>query len=151
MRCMSIKIDLCNPQSDRFGKQYCIEHHHCSDRGNFMGTQNASKVFRRSRRFDSFVFYLKCCTQAHAGGDLTAFTVERTASNSASKTVDVLMCGNGQWGGLGNNQYSNAQSTPVRAKNVSGLTECGFMHHYILHPSNQLSICVMQTVMLHRP
>lgn len=38
--------------------------------------------------------------------------------------VDVLTCGNGQWGGLGNALYSNAQSTPVRAKNVSGLLEC---------------------------
>jgi hypothetical protein len=44
--------------------------------------------------------------------------------DSSSKTIDVLMCGNGQWGGLGSNIYSNAQSIPLRAKNVSGLLEC---------------------------
>ena len=36
----------------------------------------------------------------------------------------VLMCGDGQWGGLGGNNYSTAQSTPLRARNVSGLAEC---------------------------
>ena len=34
------------------------------------------------------------------------------------------MCGDGQWGGLGGNNYSTAQSTPLRARNVSGLVEC---------------------------
>ncbi|KAF9009392.1 regulator of chromosome condensation 1/beta-lactamase-inhibitor protein II [Cyathus striatus] len=61
------------------------------------------------------------CTNVTAGGDLTSFTVEhKTGSFNA---VDVLMCGNGQYGGLGNNTYSNAQSTPVRVKNVSGLMQ----------------------------
>lgn len=57
------------------------------------------------------------------GGDLTAFVVERV-DESSSRTIDLLMCGNGQWGGLGSNTYSNAQSVPLRAKNVSGLQEC---------------------------
>ena len=34
------------------------------------------------------------------------------------------MCGNGRWGGLGNNIYSSAQGSPLRAKSVSGLLEC---------------------------
>lgn len=62
------------------------------------------------------------CLCITAGGDLTAFVVERV-DESSSRTIDLLMCGNGQWGGLGSNTYSNAQSVPLRAKNVSGLQE----------------------------
>jgi hypothetical protein len=51
------------------------------------------------------------------------FTVERK-DGSFVDTVDVLACGNGQWGGLGNSAFSNAQSNPIRAKGVSGLLEC---------------------------
>ena len=57
-----------------------------------------------------------------AGGDLTAFVVER--GEEQHKTIELLMCGNGQWGGLGSNSYSNAQSAPLRVKNLSGLVEC---------------------------
>lgn len=59
------------------------------------------------------------------GGNLTSFIVERTDENGVS-SVDLLMCGDGQWGGLGNNLYSNAQGNPVRAKTVSGLLECEY-------------------------
>jgi hypothetical protein len=38
--------------------------------------------------------------------------------------MDLLMCGNGQNGGLGNNMYTNSQGNPVQAKNVSGLLQC---------------------------
>ncbi|KAG5635130.1 hypothetical protein H0H81_012342 [Sphagnurus paluster] len=62
------------------------------------------------------------CINITAGGDLTAFTVERTDPSSHT-TVDLLMCGNGQWGGLGSNLFSNAQGAPLRARNVSGLVE----------------------------
>ncbi|KAI0670555.1 RCC1/BLIP-II [Trametes maxima] len=62
------------------------------------------------------------CVDVFAGGDLTMFEVER-ADGSGMPSIDVLACGNGQWGGLGNALYSNAQGTPVRAKNVSGLFE----------------------------
>ncbi|KAG1877771.1 regulator of chromosome condensation 1/beta-lactamase-inhibitor protein II [Suillus subalutaceus] len=62
------------------------------------------------------------CIDISAGGDLTCFVAERTDGESLVY-VDLLTCGNGQWGGLGNNQYSNAQGNPVRAKNVSGLRE----------------------------
>ncbi|KAH9171455.1 RCC1/BLIP-II [Lactarius sanguifluus] len=47
-----------------------------------------------------------------SGTHLAFFTVER-----------VLSCGNGQYGGLGNALFSNAQSIPVRTKAVSGLLE----------------------------
>ncbi|KAI0340522.1 RCC1/BLIP-II [Trametopsis cervina] len=62
------------------------------------------------------------CLDVYAGGDLTFFKVERT-DGSALPYIDVLACGNGQFGGLGNAQYSNGQGTPVRARNVSGLLE----------------------------
>ncbi|THU99335.1 RCC1/BLIP-II [Dendrothele bispora CBS 962.96] len=63
------------------------------------------------------------CLDVAAGGDLTCFTVERIKSNPSSKIFEVLTCGNGQWGGLGNNVFTNAQGTPARARNVSGLME----------------------------
>lgn len=52
--------------------------------------------------------------------------------------VDVLSCGNGQWGGLGNALYSNSQGTPLRARAVSGLLECKQFMHCIFH-------CISQT------
>lgn len=51
------------------------------------------------------------------------FAVERKDGSSLD-TIDILVCGNGQWGGLGNSMFSNAQSNPVRVKGVSGLLEC---------------------------
>lgn len=62
------------------------------------------------------------CLDVAAGGNLTCFTVEREPGQEP-KSVEVLMCGDGQWGGLGANNYSTAQSTPLRARNVSGLAE----------------------------
>lgn len=49
--------------------------------------------------------------------------VERV-DGSFCPTVDVLACGNGQWGGIGNALYSNSQGNPARVKAVSGLLEC---------------------------
>jgi hypothetical protein len=59
----------------------------------------------------------------NVGGDLAFFTVERV-DGTAIRTVEILSCGNGQYGGLGNALFSNAQSVPARAKVVSGLLEC---------------------------
>ncbi|KAH7912150.1 regulator of chromosome condensation 1/beta-lactamase-inhibitor protein II [Hygrophoropsis aurantiaca] len=63
----------------------------------------------------------KCLTIA-TGGDLACFVAERTG-HEALTFVDVLTCGNGQWGGLGNNLFSTAQGNPTRARNISGLRE----------------------------
>jgi hypothetical protein len=41
--------------------------------------------------------------------------------------VDVLACGHGQFGGIGNGQWSH-QGTPTRVKTLSGLIECTFLH-----------------------
>ncbi|KAF8631424.1 hypothetical protein AX17_005101 [Amanita inopinata Kibby_2008] len=62
------------------------------------------------------------CIDVSAGGDLTAFMIERT-EESETPLVDLLMCGNGQWGGLGDNTYSTARGALTKAKNVSGLLE----------------------------
>jgi len=62
------------------------------------------------------------CTDLNAGGDLAFFTVERT-DETATRQVEILSCGNGQYGGLGNALFSNAQGVPVRTKAVSGLLE----------------------------
>lgn len=59
------------------------------------------------------------------GGDLTSFTMERSNAGSPT-TTDLLMCGNGQNGGLGNNTYTTSQGNPTRVKNISGLLQCGF-------------------------
>ncbi len=58
------------------------------------------------------------CTDIAAGGDLALFTVERPTH------VDVLACGQGQWGGLGNGTFSTAQGEARRIRGVSGLSEC---------------------------
>ena len=65
------------------------------------------------------------CIDLNVGGDLAFFTVERV-DGSAIRNIEVLSCGNGQYGGLGNALFSNAQSVPVRTKAVSGLLECTF-------------------------
>ncbi|KAJ7632444.1 regulator of chromosome condensation 1/beta-lactamase-inhibitor protein II [Roridomyces roridus] len=59
------------------------------------------------------------CLDVCAGGDLTAFVVERAPTD----TVELLMCGDGQWGGLGNNMYSTAQISPTRVRTLSELVE----------------------------
>ncbi|KAF9533459.1 regulator of chromosome condensation 1/beta-lactamase-inhibitor protein II [Crepidotus variabilis] len=62
------------------------------------------------------------CLDVVAGGDLTAFVVERKDSANPA-TLDVLMSGNGQYGGLGNNSFTNSQGTPTRVKAISGLQQ----------------------------
>jgi hypothetical protein len=57
------------------------------------------------------------------GEDLTCFSIQRK-NETLPTTVDLLFCGDGQWGGLGNNTFSNAQGDPVPAKAISGLLEC---------------------------
>ena len=54
---------------------------------------------------------------------MAAFIVERK-DDTGPNTVDVLMSGNGQYGGLGNNLYTTAQGNPTRVKGISGLLQC---------------------------
>ena len=39
------------------------------------------------------------------------------------KGIDVLACGMGSWGGIGNGQW-NHQGSPTKVKTISGLMEC---------------------------
>ncbi|KAK0459583.1 regulator of chromosome condensation 1/beta-lactamase-inhibitor protein II [Desarmillaria tabescens] len=80
------------------------------------------------------------CVDISAGGDLTCFKVEYPEEGKA----DIFMCGNGQWGGLGNNLFSNAQGTPVRAKNVGNLSEYSDATQSIV-PIIPRSVSVSQT------
>jgi hypothetical protein len=57
------------------------------------------------------------------GGDLTAFVVERKSKDNPA-TTDLLMSGNGQYGGLGNAAYLNFQGEPTRVRGISGLLQC---------------------------
>ncbi|KAK0197250.1 regulator of chromosome condensation 1/beta-lactamase-inhibitor protein II [Armillaria mellea] len=80
------------------------------------------------------------CADISAGGDLTCFKVEYQDEGKA----DIYMCGNGQWGGLGNNLFSNAQGTPVRAKNIGNLSEYSDATRSIV-PIVPRSVSVSQT------
>jgi hypothetical protein len=78
-------------------------------------------------------------TYAHvilSGGDATYFVVENItgAINGAPSTVvDILACGMGQYGALGNGSYSSAQTTPVKVKTISGNVMCEWLPHPFLH------------------
>lgn len=77
------------------------------------------------------------CIDLNAGGDLAFFTVERV-DGTAISNVEVLSCGNGQYGGLGNALFSNAQGVPARTKAVSGLLECMYALLMKLRPTVKL-------------
>ncbi|KAG8691051.1 Aminopeptidase 2 mitochondrial [Ceratobasidium sp. 423] len=62
------------------------------------------------------------CTGMAIGGDLAYFMVDVVAPGNIP-SADVLACGMGQWGGLGNGQFLQAQGAPVKVKSVSGITE----------------------------
>ncbi|TXT12899.1 hypothetical protein VHUM_01300 [Vanrija humicola] len=63
------------------------------------------------------------CTGVTAGAQSTLFTVERVDGKTGATLVDVLSCGNGQSGTLGNGLWSSAMFAPQKVKNVSGLQE----------------------------
>jgi hypothetical protein len=79
---------------------------------------------------------------------LTGFTIERAPADEA-KTVELLMTGDGQWGGLGNNTYSNVQISPVRVKALSGLTECQIVSMHITRSWQAESSFFWQTTTQH--
>lgn len=59
-------------------------------------------------------------------GDLAAFVVDRSDKRDVSYS-ELLMSGNGQWGGLGNNVMTTAQSNASRVKAVSGMQQCMYL------------------------
>ncbi|EIW68906.1 hypothetical protein TREMEDRAFT_31511 [Tremella mesenterica DSM 1558] len=62
------------------------------------------------------------CLDVYAGGQTTFFVVESTKPEKAP-LIDLLACGNGISGALGNGLWSSAVGQPVRVKTVSGLQE----------------------------
>jgi hypothetical protein len=56
------------------------------------------------------------CTDVKAGGSTTFFTVERTSPGSSGGFIDLLSCGSGISGSLGNGLWSSANGTPSRVK-----------------------------------
>lgn len=77
--------------------------------------------------YDLFTIFGPWLINLNTGGDLTAFTVEREGDKIHS-IVDLLICGNGQYGGLGNNTYTTVQGNPLRVKSLSGLLQCGDLY-----------------------
>jgi len=62
------------------------------------------------------------CLDIIAGGQTTLFVVEREAPGKDTM-IDLLACGNGISGALGNGLWSSASGVPARVKTVSGLQE----------------------------
>ncbi|GAA5945544.1 hypothetical protein JCM10213_004202 [Rhodosporidiobolus nylandii] len=66
------------------------------------------------------------CERVAAGGNVTYFVVSTSSGNgfgsAARESQDLLACGQGQFGGIGNGLWAHATS-PVRVKTVSGLSE----------------------------
>ncbi|ORX33250.1 regulator of chromosome condensation 1/beta-lactamase-inhibitor protein II [Kockovaella imperatae] len=62
------------------------------------------------------------CIDVVAAGQSTFFTVRR-ATPGSSTLIDLLSCGNGMSGSLGNGLWSSAGFAPVKVKTVSGLQE----------------------------
>ena len=56
------------------------------------------------------------CLDIKAGGSTTFFTVERSAPGKAGSFIDLLACGSGISGSLGNGLWSSANGTPSRVK-----------------------------------
>lgn len=69
-------------------------------------------------------FSLPKLTCDGSGGNVAYFTVENSSTLEKAALVDVLACGMGQYGALGNGSYSQAQSALVKVKNVSGNVMC---------------------------
>jgi len=56
------------------------------------------------------------CLDIQAGGRTTFFTVERSAPGGQGSFIDLLACGSGVTGSLGNGLWSSANGTPSRVK-----------------------------------
>ena len=56
------------------------------------------------------------CLDIKAGGTTTFFTVERSSPGKAGTFIDLLACGSGINGGLGNGLWSSANGVPSRVK-----------------------------------
>ncbi|GAA5911612.1 uncharacterized protein JCM6883_002422 [Sporobolomyces salmoneus] len=83
--------------------------------------------FLRSPAYSSLKPTSTKCLSIEAGGNLSYFVVEterpgKSLGSSLRREIDLLACGQGQFGGLGNGLWAHA-THPLRVKTVSGLTE----------------------------
>jgi len=65
------------------------------------------------------------------GGNVAYFTVKRSDIKGQG-SVELLACGQGQYGALGNGGFSSAQGVPKRIKQASGLIECNHLIRFSL-------------------
>ncbi|KAL7410494.1 regulator of chromosome condensation 1/beta-lactamase-inhibitor protein II [Mrakia frigida] len=63
------------------------------------------------------------CLDVISSGNTTFFTVQRTALDNPMPYIDLLACGHGTFGALGNGLWSQVSGNAVRVKTVSGLME----------------------------
>ncbi|KAK4688431.1 hypothetical protein P7C73_g1683, partial [Tremellales sp. Uapishka_1] len=63
------------------------------------------------------------CLDVKAGGSTTFFVVERSNPGKDDRFIDLLACGSGSSGALGNGLWSSANGSPSKVKTVSGLQE----------------------------
>lgn len=59
-----------------------------------------------------------------AGGANTFFMVDVDDRRNGRTTADVLACGTGIFGNLGNGRWTHVQGVPTKIKALSGLVEC---------------------------
>lgn len=60
-----------------------------------------------------------------AGGANSYFVVD-AEDTDGRVTSDLLSCGTGIFGNLGNGRWTHVQGPPVKVKSLSGLSECDF-------------------------
>ena len=56
------------------------------------------------------------CLDISAGGSTTFYTVERESPGKSGSFIDLLACGSGLTGALGNGMWTNANGAPTRVK-----------------------------------
>ena len=74
-----------------------------------------------------------------AGGASSYFVVDVEDTQKGKVTSDLLACGTGIFGNLGNGKWTHVQGSPVKVKSLCGLSECQFPTLQILQ-NNQLLI-----------
>lgn len=64
------------------------------------------------------------CVRVAAGGANTFFVVDKLDRASQHEVTELYSAGMGQYGQLGNSQWTHMQGVPVRVHAVSELMEC---------------------------
>ncbi|GAA94139.1 hypothetical protein E5Q_00787 [Mixia osmundae IAM 14324] len=70
------------------------------------------------------------CDKVAAGGDTTYLVVTRNEIRTGNVSIEVLACGNGRFGQIGNAAWAH-QGSPTKVKTISGLLEWSDHHQSI--------------------